>query len=532
MSILRKLPRLILAAASLSILAGCVSTTVATDPLKLPQQSNLKPVMVSVTANTGEIAGFDRITVQRLSEAQLRGEGGIIDNYVLQLVAPGLSRDTSFFSGALPTGEYRFASFSDSKTQKILHIPANARLLGNFVVSGAKPVDLGRLVVTPMNTNVVYGRGMSATSNRQLLQRFAPQYAALLAGEVEGGWKPAAADALPADSVESYAKGRPVGAFCVNELADGRIVAASRLGSILVRSPAGRWKVLRGPGIESLLCVTPTSEPGAELVAMGEFGTLLRKPAGADQLVPVDTGNLPPGNILRLYGDAKNGWFLALQRSEDITIFQSPRLEAGDWTPVRKESIAASLWHGGSTFFIWPTAEGFGYAVSAGPVHLYNMQTKTWTERATPKNQRLIAVTDAPTGTLFALTSPGGGFGGAFATVFMSKDQAQSWHEMQVPYTVKAYAPTQAVDGTVLMPGGVFSNPELQGSKDDGRTWSHFTKYELGRTIIPLRSGSLIDYDHGQWGLFTLRHSADGGKNWQVEYSNFDRRAYEASQSK
>ena len=53
--------------------------------------------------------------------------------------------------------------------------------------------------------------------------------------------------------------------------------------------------------------------------------------------------------------------------------------------------------------------------------------------------------------------------------------------------------------------GGVFSNPELQAGKDNRLTWSHLSKYDIGRMVVPLTSGTLVDYDLAQWGLFA-RH--------------------------
>ncbi|NHZ99674.1 hypothetical protein [Massilia sp. CCM 8734] len=522
------LPRLALMYGAVLLMSGCVSTTFVTDPLKLPQNSTMKPVLVSMTSNTGAVNGVNQITVQRLTEAQLNGKNDFQDTYVLMQLAPELSRDTSFFSGALPPGEYRFYAFSDTKSRKILRIPEGGRLLGNFVVKGDKAVDLGRLITTPVNANVVYGRSKLAASNRSLLQRFAPDYAQLLAGDVDNGWKDATGDAGAPGSVESYALIRPVGAQCMTELADGRLAAASRLGTVLIRSTDGRWKTVRGPGIESLLCVTPTTEPGAELVAMGEFGTLLRKPAGVDQLLPIDTGNLPAGMITRLYGSARNGWFLSLVRGTEILIFHSAALEAGNWSVVRKESIAHSIISGASNYFMWPTANGFAYTVSAGPIHFYDWTSKAWTQRPTPDNASVIGMNVSPGGVMLALTSPGGGFAGAFASIFMSRDQAVSWQPVNTPYSIKAFPPTMTAAGTLLMAGGVFSNPELQSSKDDGRTWEHVSKYELDRSVVALPSGQLIDYDYAQWGLFTIRHSKDGGKTWRVEYSNYDERAFKA----
>jgi hypothetical protein len=522
----RLLAGLTLGTAALLSLSGCGSTTVAPDPLKLAQDANLKPVVVSVTANTGEISGFDQITVQRLSEAQLRGESDAKETFVLKLIAPGLSRDTTFFAGSLPRGEYRFYTLNDTKTKKFLSIPEKGGLLGNFVVKGDKPVDLGRLVVTPINTKVLYGRSVSTGPNRSLLQRFAPEYARLLTGEVDTGWKAPAADALPPGAVESYATARPVGASCVTELGDGRVVAASRLSTVLLRSPSGSWSALRGPGIETLSCVSAPGETAAELVAVGEFNTLLRKPAGMNKLVQVDIGNLPPGNILRLYGNSKAGWFLTLKRGNDITFFQSASLEAGNWAPIRKETLDPNA---AGTLHTWPTADGFAYVVPGAPIRFYNFATKAWTERSTPDNRRISGVSPSPTGALLVLTSPVYLYAGsAFDSVFISKDQAQSWQPLEAPYKRANYTPVQLVDGTLLMPTG----PELQVSKDEGRTWTHLSKYAPGRLVTPLRSGALIDNDFGGWGLFDIRYSGDGGKTWVTEYSNFDLEAYRNSQKK
>lgn len=51
----------------------------------------------------------------------------------------------------------------------------------------------------------------------------------------------------------------------------------------------------------------------------------------------------------------------------------------------------------------------------------------------------------------------------------------------------------------------------------------------LGRQLLPLRSGELLDFGGAEHGIFSIGHSTDGGRTWEVEYSNFDRRAYEMS---
>jgi|GEM_PF-1082751 len=513
-----------LAAASLAV--GCATTTVVTDPLKLDAKSELKPVVLSVTANTSEIRGFDHITVVRVSELQAKGEPDVTQNFILKQVVPGMARDTSLFIGSLPPGEYFFASLSDSKSNKILRIPAASKLLEHFVVSAARPVDLGRIVVTPLNTNVVYGRSKKVTSNNLLMQRFSPQHAALFAGEVDKGWKIDPAGSA-GEAVEAYAMGKPVGAECITELADGSVLAASRLGTVLRRSPAGRWGAVQSDGLESLLCVIPSDLPDTELIAVGEFNTLLRKPRNAHKLVPIDTGDLPAGNLLRIYGDAANGWVLAQQRGQEITLYHSAKLDAGTWTALRKESLTSNFWTGGAAFWMWKTPAGFGYVTYSGPFRFYDAAARTWREAAIPNNARIVNVSENPNGELGLLTSPGGGFGGIFASAWYSKDQAATWKPLELPYKIKTFPVQFTADGAMLSAGGAMSTPELQISRDQGRTWAHHAVYDLERHFVTLKSGAMIDTNGGAFGLFSIRGSKDGGKTWDYEYSNFDKAIYD-----
>jgi hypothetical protein len=50
----------------------------------------------------------------------------------------------------------------------------------------------------------------------------------------------------------------------------------------------------------ALMCAMPVPGPmpACRRSAVGEFSTLLRQPLGTSKLVPIDTGDLPPGNRL------------------------------------------------------------------------------------------------------------------------------------------------------------------------------------------------------------------------------------------
>jgi hypothetical protein len=325
---------------------------------------------------------------------------------------------------------------------------------------------------------------------------------------------------------------RPVGADCTSELADGSMVAASRLGALLVRSPQGRWRVLGSPGMESLLCVLPTALPEAELVAVGEFGTMLRKPRGSDELLSVNTGNLPPGNLIHLAGNPQAGWYLVHQNGDDITLYHARQLEGGDWQALRKENIALSIWSGRNAIWAWHDDLGMGYALSTGGIYHLDFATAAWSKGAAPASARLVTYRRGLNGTVGILTSPGGGFAGVFASVYFSRDDGKSWMPINAPFNVKVSPVVQLKDGRLVMAGGVFGKAELQISSDDGKTWTRHADYELARTFMPLANGDILDFDSGQFGVFTIRRSVDDGKTWQVEYSNFDRAAYELQQKK
>jgi hypothetical protein len=522
----RRALRHALLACALVAAAGCTTISTAPDPLKTPPKANESVAVVSITGNTAQVTAMDVVSVTRLNADG--SSGNSIFN--LTQVAPGLARDTSLFVGVLPAGAYEFSGLSNSATNQVLRMtPTMRQRIGRFTIVPGTPTDLGRLVMTPVNTSVVVGRSSTITTNLPMMQRFVPLQAQRFAGTTPGGW-----DGMRTsnDRVEEYARLRPVGADNMIELSDGRVVAASRLGSLLIRSTEGYWRVLPSTGLESLLHVTPVDRPDASLVAAGEFGTLLRLPPGGDRLVPIDTGDLPPGNLLFVDGNDRTGWYIAEQSGTEVTLFKSPRLVAGTWTPVRKESVANSFWSGFNSLWIWRTPQGLAYALSSGQIHWLDYASGAWRSQAAPNGSRIVMIEVNPTGSLGLLTSPGGGFAGVFASLYLSKDQGATWKEIKSDFNVKVAPPYETLGGALLNPGGVFSDRELHASDDGGKTWKKRSPFALENRLVLLPSGKTFAVDRGLHGLFSVQSSADEGATWKTEYSNFDAKAFEAVQKK
>jgi hypothetical protein len=509
--------RLSCAALLLGSLTACQITQTVSDPVRSQPAAGESPVVVSITSNTAQLESFDTLELTRLSPRGMAGavQSLVMQNYSLRRAAPGMARDTSVFIGRLPAGEYYLTKLHNGQTMLKL---GSASSIGVFTVAADSPVDLGRVIITPMASRILVGRSARVTANGDLLRRYSPEHARLFAGPTAPGWN-GPRDA--ADRVEEFALSRPIGADCMSELADGRVVAASRMGTLLLREKTGRWDTLRAPGIESLLCVLPVQLPDADLLAVGEFGALLRHAPGAATLAPVDTGNLPPGNLLRIVGNPAAGWYIAHQGGDTVTIFHSRQLERGTWTVLTQAGIGGNLWNGANKFTMWPTREGFAWNVSGSPLHFYDFASGRWTDRPLPDNRRLISMEVSPTNLLSVVTKATG-FGSVFGKVHVSGDDGRSWTEVASPFSIKDSPVVQLPDGSMLLDGGVSGKTELHASSDGGKTWHRHADYLPGRYPHAFGSGLMIDASSAWSGISSLRSSSDGGRNWTVEYSTFD----------
>lgn len=517
-------------AATLLLAAGCDPVMVKAPTASEPPKDSEGSVVLTITGNTARVNQFDTIKIKQYMKPE-PGIARIGREYILSQVSKGLARDTALFIGAAPEGRYTVERFEDSDTRQFIDLTAKtSERIGLIEVKAGKVSDLGRLVVTALNTQVLIGRSERVRSNADLVKRFAPDSASVYEREVHEGWV-GPRDA--SDRVEEYALQRPVGAAAMTEMADGSVVAASRLGTLLVRGKTGQWGKIRSDGLESLLWLKPYVTESSWLVAVGEFNTMLRLDRKGS-LVRIDTGNLPAGNLIFIDGNDGAGWYVAAQHDKTVTLYRSDRLEAGDWQPQRSETIQESFWSGENRYWAWSTADGFAFAVSAGKIRSYSFASKDWKEYKAPKDNRLIAVAPQANGTIGILTSPGGGFGGVFATDYLSRDGGATWEEIKSPFKVKVSPPYVTRDGKLLLIGGAFGTPEIQESSDMGKTWRRINdKVTLGDEMISLPTNGLFLVSSGQQiGVATIKHSDDGGVTWTVEYSNFDRAAYDAQKKK
>ncbi|HKO89252.1 MAG TPA: hypothetical protein VJU83_12150, partial [Burkholderiales bacterium] len=463
---------LLLGAIVLSSCANIPNVSMAADPAKTAPQAGETVIVISMSGNTTRVGQLDTIRLRRVI---LHGEqSNPNDAYILKQVTKGLGRDSAIYVGVVPPGSYSIDRFDIYQGQS--YIPMSAagqRLLGPIDIRAGIPADLGRLVITSLKEKVLIGRSKLPANNVEYLKKYLPAHAKFFeAKTIDPGWRNSRDKT---DVVEEYALAQPAGLDALTELSSGEAAGASRLGLLMLRTKGGDWSTLHSGRLEALTYVKPVDLPNATLLATGEFNTLLRRDRITGRLVAMSVGDLPLGTILFIEGDPESGWFIGHQENTKLSILHSPSLTTPQWKEIRTEVIGHSFWDGSNQMWVWRTATGFAYAVSNGNIYFYESGNRNWATRTAPGGRRILEIRNYPGDILTMMSSPGGGFGGIFSGLYVSRDRALTWQELESPFSIKTRAPVVLPSGNILVAGGVFDKPQLQISKDNGKTWTQHT---------------------------------------------------------
>jgi hypothetical protein len=493
-----------------------------TDPPAKTTRKGDAIALLSVSLNTLRLITVTQVEVTRDPEGSQKSGSA----YRLTPVSTGPSLDTVLLAGKLPPGNYEVTLVNDAFSQRNVTLnPVSRQATGRFAVAEGQSVDLGRLVVTAANQRLLVGRSRLPSRNVELLRALDPERAAdFVSQPVVPGWLAAPTEV---DITESYGLGRPLGARSIVEAADGRIVVASRLGSLHVRSRDGQWSVLNSDRQEALHYAAPVDLPDAVTLAVGDHSVILRQPLGARALVAVDSGNLAPGRLFFIAGNAKVGWYLAQHTGKKVRILHAMALSGGNWSVIREEEGASTWRTGPSQPWFWPTANGFAYASLRGQIHAFDFTAGQWTQRASPLPAPFLNVVSNGDGSVGALTLSTSGLGGPHARSFISKDGAATWQELTPELKGSDIAPVVLANGTLLLPGGGVDKAVLQASSDGGATWAPRGEIEKTSLLRAMPSGLLLMVANHPLGFFSIDVSKDGGQTWRHELSHFDRGIYE-----
>jgi len=494
-------------------LPGCINTVVVDNPKGKMLAPGEGVVVVSITTNTGEVKQFSEIHVTPVVREGV-DPPAIPTEYRLWGVAPEMARDTSLFAGTLPVGEYYISelSYTNLGLRKFIKLKQDGEIPGTFTVRAGSVNDLGRLVATPIGIKMLVGRSSIAQKNADLIRKYSPDNALYFESEVRSAWS---APQGQSDVVEAYAVAHPVGSSPMVEAADGSVITGSRLGVVLQRGKDGHWRGFHTGGIQTIFCIAPDDSPDHLFVAGGEFDSLIEFNQDG-KAFPVDTSDLPLGNVVFVTGHEKTGWFVGIQQKAQISIYGTPRLDHPAWREIRIEKNEFSLWYGAPQYWIWPTPTGFAYAFADGQINIFDAQLNAWTQNHLPNNDRIGTLSIGAHGEI-GVHTPSGLLGVAYLT----NDNGSTWREIPSATGAGAAAPLAASDGTLLVNGGLGKNLDI--SIDGGQTWTPVSRnFVLGDIISVTPSAGIFRATGDQAGFLSIMRSTDDGRTWETDLTTLD----------
>ena len=357
------------------LLAGCatpIQVVNSRPPSERAPAADEGVLTLSVTVNTGRVGQFDTLVLKRAGDPDPKAVGAQYEYNVPEITGK-VARDTSLFVASLKEGDYTIVRLRDSDALTTFTPGSENSMLGSFRIAPGKLTDLGRVVITPLNFKVGVGRSKLVRSNEALVARFAPSTPRFYREVLPNGWNTPRKET---DVVEEFALSHPVGVNTLVELPDGRVAAATRLGTILLRERNGRWRTLHSGTLDAWLGVAPATAPDAMLVAVGEYSNIAKVDA-MDNFHPVERGNLPMGTLIFVAGDMAHGWVVALKLNSKVTLYRTDSLDRPDWSQLLTDTASVSFWSGAQQLWMWPTRNGFGVTCRSNACLLRSRSLRT-----------------------------------------------------------------------------------------------------------------------------------------------------------
>ena len=446
--------------------------------------------------------------------------------FEIRPVSDGFANNLGLYAAVLPAGRYYLAAIADRVTFRWIDFNAAAQGgLGTFEVRAGQSADLGTLMLTPNIGAWLIGRSLDVAMPAEAWREAAPATEKVLARlSAGGGWT---GEAFQQRWFDINVERGPVGLQGLRELPDGRVLAPSALGKLLVRGVDGQWSTLTAPRPWPLLWATAGAAAG-EYVALTEWNRFVVFAAdGTSREVPLR--GLPSGRALFITRSPQGDWYLAQEIRGAMRLYRAAALDAERWEEVGSVQLTQSVWSGNRGAWAVETPDGVLLVQgSKGLLRHFRYATRAWEDRSLTGSRDIQSVDIMPDGTVSVLTIAAGGFAGIFSGAWVSRDYGANWQELNTGYNVKVSPLVVPGDGRVLQAGGVFGESGIKVSTDNGKTWKQLTE------ALPVETRL---FQSRQNGLFAIRRiaevhdvllrSPDGGANWVYEWSSIGRVAVE-----
>lgn len=469
-------------------------------------------VVVAVTANTGEIPRFDTLVFAPISSDGPR--------YQLIQATVDAGRDTALFVGTLPAGQYRIQQliYHYDHGVKTLEPRTSETYPGVVDIAAGHSNDLGRIVVTAVGEHVWIGRSRRDSDCTALLHRLLPKNADALVALRRPGWR----DPQPAgDGAEQHALSHPVGVQSMVELTDGSVVAASRVGTLLLRDRNGRWTRLDTGRLETLRWISRNPESEHQIVVAGELDTLLA--SGRDgRLRVVDTDALPAGDLVFVTPMPDLSWVVVLENRDHYFFYRTEGLDRPIWIKIGEQVRLVDAWNEHGRIWAWRTEQGFAYASSAGDLHDYEAAGGTWRATQLPDGGIITAVSTGFGGFVSVVSAASTELADLFSTVWVSTDFGHGWNRIATPFHLRPSPLERLPDGQLLAYGGSYGHYSVQASADGGQRWTlRSDELQPEDRLRATPTAGVFRISSPLSAVTDILHSTEGAQ-WTPEWSSQD----------
>lgn len=461
--------RHVLCVTILLLLAGCATST------RLPSINFSQPlpsdgiVSLLLTNNTGSVT-YDSMTFDRIADASGTPLAEPKSYTIAGKRIPGSDFEYLFVSSISP-GLYRVREFSYENNNYRAWITLPDSTKNNFVAKAGTISDLGRVVQTKMSADRVLS--VRAPNESHIYDYLELVYPKVKSGIDRShpthtiGWEERA------DKLDHFFyKLTKLSARDFNQPnfnQQGVMVAGTRLGGVLTRSPKGKWK-LRDTWVNHTI-QSATMLPENKIFAAAELNNFFI----IDQKGLVETmpnNELPVGRVISSHYSESNGLVIGLLNRSGLNIYKSKSLSSPDWKLTQTIQRSFSLFLSEDKI----TVDRHNQQLLFGrgdDLFIYNMDTNLWEEKSTPfaiENLRVYGDKWVAWGRYLLAKK-----------TYISFDQGETWQEtntrssdsmMQFDSTGAAYVVSSDENGMI------------KKSDDMGKTWyvyDHPTKgFEMG----------------------------------------------------
>lgn len=363
--------------------AGCANMHYTQPSLNVSPPKPAEGVVTLLLTNNTSDSTYAVLSVLKVADENNTALKDFPSYSIGSKALPGTDSER-LFSGALTPGRYRITEFSltAGNYRSWLTLP-NASVYV-FTVEAGKVTDLGRMIHTKSKANQVLSvRAPNEASVYEYLDLVYPTTKPQIDTTHPtrfGGWRDPIDEVSKAFYKLSKLSARDFNHPNVGE--DATIVAGTRLGGVLKRSPTGRWKLLDTGENHTVQSVTSLSD-GRTFAASDLNNFYVIDELGISR--KLDASGIPLGKVVFSHQDADIGLLVGLLNRKGLSVYSTKSVDDPSWKLLQSIDREFSFFLTEKKFVVDYHDRSL-YLGRGSSLYRFDLRTQQWQEINAPFN--------------------------------------------------------------------------------------------------------------------------------------------------